>query len=219
MSKAFVSILSIVLLSVFPGCKPDKIEVEIYTSDVQQVSTGDIVEIPLTAIFSLIGEDTSGNLPRASAVAKHYLNENAEFKISKGDWGDALIVKCKIPMGTEASINSYLANNRRPLAFVVDGSSVMLKSTQHIGSLNRELSGINMMLDLDMPAKSTIVRLIGDMTESPQLTAIAVFVDEKPELVLKKSIKRRETVEFEFNGEDASVYSEVPIQFFIDTKK
>ena len=76
-----------------------------------------------------------------------------------------------------------------------------------------------MMLDLDMPAKSTIVRLIGDMTESPQLTAIAVFVDEKPELVLKKSIKRRETVEFEFNGEDASVYSEVPIQFFIDTKK
>ena len=216
MSKAFVSILSIVLLFVFLGCKPDRIEVEIFTSDVQQVSTGGIVEVPLTAIFSLIGEDTGGNLPKASAVAKHYLNEDAEFKISKGDWGDVLVVKCNIPMGTESSINSYIADNRRPLAFVVDGSSVMLKNTQHIGSLNRELSGVNMMLDLDMPAESTIVRVIGDMAEAPQLTAIAVFVDEKPELIFKKSIERRKTVEFEFNGEDASVYSEVPVQFFIE---
>ena len=218
MPKIFVSILSIVLLSIFPGCKPDKIEVEIFTSDVQQVSAGGIVEVPLTAIFSLIGEDTSGNLPRASAVAKHYLNADAEFKISKGDWGDVLVVKCNIPMGTEAGLNSYLANNRRPLAFVVEGSSVMLKSTQHIDGLNRELGSVNMMLDLDMPAKSTIVRLIGDMAEAPQLTAIAVFVDEKAELVFKKGIKRRQTVEVEFNGEDASVYSEVPIQFFIDAK-
>lgn len=219
MSRAFVSILSIILLFVSSGCRPDKIEVEIFTSDVQQASTEGIVEVSLTATFSLIGEDTGGNLPKASAVAKHYLNENADFKISKGDWGDVLVVKCNIPMGTEASINSYLANNRRPLAFVIKGSSVMLKSTQHLESLDRELSRVNMMLDLDMPAKSTAVRLIGDMAEAPLITAIAVFVDEKPELVFKKSIERRETVEFEFNGEDASVYSEVPIQFFIDAKK
>lgn len=128
MSKAFVSIISIVLLSVFLGCKPDRIEVEIFTSDIQQVSTGGIVEVPLTATFSTIGRDND-NLPEASAVAKHYLNEGAEFKISKGDWGDVLVVKCNIPMGTESSINSYLVNNRRPLAFVIDGSSVMLKNT------------------------------------------------------------------------------------------
>ena len=41
----------------FFGCKPDKLEIEIYTSDIDSASEGEIIEVPMKATFRLMGED------------------------------------------------------------------------------------------------------------------------------------------------------------------
>jgi|APSaa5957512622_1039677.scaffolds.fasta_scaffold63608_1 hypothetical protein len=195
------------------GCKPDKIVLEVYTSDILKASTESVVEVPLTATFSIMGEDEDGNLPKASAVAKRYLDMKAEFKMSKGDWGDVMVIKCSVPMGTPEALKTYLAANHRPFALTINDSIVKLVATEHLKTLNQDLGGINMMLDVNMPAKSTIVRFIGDMAEAPEIKAFAVFVDNKPEIVFRKKIARRASFDIDYKGGDASIYSEIAPQF------
>jgi hypothetical protein len=209
-SKLAICIASLAMLTILSGCKADKVEVVVYTSDIQKASIDGVIEIPLTATFSLMGEDEAGNLPKASAVAKRYLDEKSEFKISKGDWGDVLVVKCSVPMGTTNALKTYLTSKHRPFALTITDSTVKLEPTQHLKNLNQDLGGINMMLDVEMPASRTIFRFIGDMAEAPEVKAFAVFVDKKPELVFQKKIERRDSVDVNFKG---GVYSEINPQF------
>ena len=53
----FISILIV-------GCKPDNLEIEIYTSDIESASDGEVVEVPLKATFSIMGEDKENQLPK-----------------------------------------------------------------------------------------------------------------------------------------------------------
>lgn len=214
-SKLTMCVSLIAMLAILSGCEPDKMEIEVYTSDIQKASSEGVVEVPLTATFSILGEDKDGDLPKASAVAKRYLDEKAEFKMSKGDWGDVMVVKCSVPMGTEAALKTYLASKHRPFALTISGATVKLGPTEHLKSLNQDLRGINMMLDVDMPAKSTVVRFVGDMAEAPEVTAIAVFVDKKPELIFRKKIERRDSVDVDYKGGEASVYYEIAPQFSV----
>lgn len=57
------------MLVIVSGCKPDKLEIEVYTSDIKKAES-EVVEVPLTATFSIMGEDDDGVLPKASVVAK-----------------------------------------------------------------------------------------------------------------------------------------------------
>jgi hypothetical protein len=43
--------------------------------------------------------------------------------------------------------------------------------------------------------------------------AIAVFSDNKPELIFRQAVDRRQNVEIDYRGGDGSVYSELPPQF------
>jgi hypothetical protein len=205
--------VSLALLIIISGCKPDKMEIEVYTSDIQKASSEGVVELPLTATFSMIGEDTEGVLPKAKAVAKRYLNDKAEFKFSKGDWGDVMVIKCTVPMGTAAALKTYLAKHHRPLALTIDKSTITLDKTEHLERLSQDLSGINMMLDADLPAKSTMIRFVGDLEKGPEIMAIAVFSDNKPELIFHQAVERRQNVEIDYRGGDGSVYSGLPPQF------
>jgi len=214
-SNTLSIITAVAALSILLGCNPDTMEVEVYTSDIQKASTEGVVEVSLTATFSLMGEDEDGDLPKAIVVAKRYLDEKAEFKISKGDWGDVMVIKCSIPMGTAVALKAYLAKNHRPLALTINNSTIRLGPTKYLERLNQDLDGISMMLDFDMPANSTMIRIVGDMAEAPEITAIAVFVDKKPELIFCKKVERRETVVLDYKGEAASVYSELPAQFTV----
>ena len=62
----FISILIV-------GCKPDNLEIEIYTSDIESASEGEVVEVPLKATFRLMGEDKENQLPLAKEVALKYM--------------------------------------------------------------------------------------------------------------------------------------------------
>jgi hypothetical protein len=201
-----------VLLS---GCKPDKLEMEIYTSDIQKATSTGVVEVPLTATFSIMGDDDDNDLPKAAEVAKRYLDEKAEFKQSKGTMGDVMVVKCSIPMGTADALKAYLTTKHRPFALTAKGSAVEFAPTEHLKALNQDLSGISMMLNVELPSGSTVVRIVGDSAEAVEVHALAIFVDEKPELVYRKKLNRRDTVSLDYRGGEDSVYSEVPAQFTV----
>ena len=211
--KRSMFFLGLALLGIISACNPDKMEIEVYTSDIQKASSEGVVKLPLTATFSMMGEDTEGILPKAKAVAQRYLNDKAEFKFSKGEWGDVMVVKCTIPMGTPPALKAYLAKYRRPLALTIDKSTISLEKTEHFDRLSQDLSGINMMLDAQLPAKSTMIRFVGDLEKGPEIMAIAVFSDNKPELIFRQAVHRRQNVEIDYRGGAESVYSELPPQF------
>ena len=211
--KAFLVVISLAFLVIIFGCKADELEIEIYTSDIQKASSEGVVELPITATFSTIGENEEGVMQKITAVAKRYLDDKAEFKISKGDWGDVLVIKGTIPMGNDADLKTYLAKHHRPLALKVAGPNISLKKTEYLKQLNQDLSGINMMLEVKLPAKSTKIRFVGDLEKGPKITALAVFSDNKPELFFSKTVNRRQNVGIDYRGGDDSVYSEIKPQF------
>lgn len=211
--KTFIVVSGLALLVIMSGCKPEEMEIEVYTSDLKSVISGDVVELPLIATFSMLGEDEEGVLSNSIAVAKKYLNEKAEFKISKGDFGNVLVIKCTVPMGNDAALATYLGKHHRPLALTVlnskTGTEVAILKTDHFKQLSQDLSGVNMMLNFEFPAESTKFRFVGDLKEGPEIAALAVFSDNKPELIFKKTVDRRQNVEIDYRGGDASVYSEI----------
>ena len=206
--------LIILILSLFilPACKPEKLQIEVYTSDIQSVNEGEILEVPLKVEFSIIGEDKNNELPKATGVAKKYLPEDSEFEITKGTFGNVMTIVTSIPMGTKKSLPNYLKENPRPLMLVVSDNKIILESTGSLKTLNSELKDINFMLGADLPAKSTIFRITSDSKKKITVLATAVFSEKKPYLHFEKSIKRRKSVELEFNGGDGSVYKEIPVQ-------
>ena len=57
-----------IALSVTGGCKPDKLTLEVYSSDVEVAALGqEIIDIPLEVEFSLLGDDEEGLLDRVIA--------------------------------------------------------------------------------------------------------------------------------------------------------
>jgi len=209
--KALAFAVSLLLAS----CKPDSLELEIYASDIQGVGEKGVVAVPLTATFSMMGEDEEGHFDKVTAIAQKYLGEEAEFKTSKGLFGDVLVVKCTIPMGAKESLAEELMATRRPFSLTVEGAKVSFGKTKHFDDLNKEVRAIDMMLSLDPNASSTKIRLVGDMEKSPEVKAIAVFVDNKAELELQKQLGRRTSLVLEFKGGDESVYSQIDPQFDI----
>ena len=95
------AILTGILLA---GCKPDKLDVSLYTSDIQEARGGKVLEVPVKLAFSMLGEDKDDDVPRAVEVAKKYLSKDSKFTQSKGDFGSKLVVETFVPLGTEAAL-------------------------------------------------------------------------------------------------------------------
>ena len=70
-----------------------------------------------------------------------------------------------------------------------------------------------MMLGAELPANSTMIRFVGDLEKGPEIMALAVFSDNKPELIFRQTVDRRQNVEIDYRGGDGSVYSGLSPQF------
>lgn len=210
----------VIFITIFflAGCKPTQMEFEIYTSDFQLASTEQIVQVPLTVKFDLLGEDTENLIPKAKQVVSHFLNKKAEYTMSKGDFGDVMVINCTIPMSTQGALDEYLKKNNRPIALIIKNGTVTVQKTQYFSKLKKELGGVHMMLGAQLPAKSTVFRFVGDVKEGPEINATAVFLDSKPILHYNQNIGRRDSFEIEFKGGSDSVYSEIPIHFIVNFK-
>lgn len=200
---------AVLAVFVITGCTPDALKVDVYTSDVEIAAGGEVIYVPAQAVFSIMGKDKENLLPRASEAAKKYLHTKSTFSESKGMMGRNLVVDTKLPMGNREALQKYLAQNQRLAVLLVDEGRVSLESTDYLRSFDSELSGMNMMLGLDLPAKRTLFNVVSDSREPITVDATAVFVSKKPFLNYQHTLERRDSVEIEFKGGDASVYSEI----------
>ena len=194
---------------VISGCKPDKLEIEVYTSDIESASEGEVVEVPLKATFSLMGEDKQNQLPEAKKIALKYMPSDSEIEISKGTFGQVMTIVSSIPLGSSNELSKFLQQNPRIAMVVVENGEVTLKPTETLSKLDKELSGINFMLGAETPAKNTAFRIVSDSKGKVKISATAVFSEKKPYLHFSKDIKKRKSVVIDFKGGDGSVYSEI----------
>ena len=213
MKNNFKKIISLLLLAMFiSSCAPSDVDLVVYTTDVDAVLDGDIVEVPIKASFTLYSDDEDGDLDRATAIAEKYLSKDSIFSQSSGDWGETLVIETTIPMGTLENLQNYLVSNNRVAVIIVEDIGeieLSLNPTEYADALNSELSDINFMLGFELPADSTNFRIISDSRNDVQIDATAVFVSEKPYLYFSKTIKKRGEAEIVFKGTSDSVYNEI----------
>ena len=213
MKNNLKKIISLLLLAMFiSSCAPSDVDLVVYTTDVDAVLDGDIVEVPIKASFTLYSDDEDGDLDRATAIAEKYLSKDSIFSQSSGDWGETLVIETTIPMGTLENLKNYLASNNRVAVIIVEDIGeieLSLNPTEYADALNSELSDINFMLGFELPADSTNFRIISDSRNDVQIDATAVFVSEKPYLYFSKTIKKRGEAEIVFKGTSDSVYNEI----------
>jgi len=211
--KVISIIFSFIIIIVMSGCKPDKLEIEIYTSDIESASDGEIVEVPLRASFGLLGEDEENQLSLAKSIALKYMPSDSEIEISEGDFGKVMTVVSSIPLGSNSALNQFLQQNPRVAKIVVENGVITLKQTETLTKLDNELSDINFMLGAKLPASNTAFRIMSDSKGKVNVSATAVFSENKPYLHFSKDIKKRKSVVIDFKGGGDSVYSEIAPQF------
>ena len=74
-SKLITPVLLIVFLT---SCSPSNVAVSIYTTDIDIAQEGEVLEVPVTASFSLYSDD-DGELESASQIAEKYLAPDSIF--------------------------------------------------------------------------------------------------------------------------------------------
>jgi hypothetical protein len=195
------------------SCKPSDVEIEIYTSDIESASDGEVVEVPLKVSFSLMGEDEDNQLPDAKKLALKYMPDDSEIEISKGTFGQVMTIVSSIPLGSSSALSKFLKKNPRIAMVVVENGMVTLQPTETLEKLDKELSKINFMLGVELPASNTSFRIVSDSKGKVNVSATAVFSEKKPYLHFEKDIKKRKSVVIDFKGGDGSVYSEIAPTF------
>ena len=215
MKKVFSSLIIFFFALIIISCKPSRLEVEVYTSDIESASDGEVVEVPLKASFSLMGEDKENQLPEAKKIALKYMSSDSEIEISKGTFGQVMTIVSTIPIGSSTALSKFLQQNPRIAMVVVEKGMVTLLPTETIEKLDKELSKINFMLGLELPAKNTSFRIVSDSKKKVNISATAVFSEKKPYLHFSKDIKKRKSVVIDFKGGDSSVYSEIAPHFSV----
>lgn len=206
------------------GCQPDDMRVEFYTSDLELVAEGEVIEVPATIAFSLLGDDEAGYLAKGSDLASDFLAPGTTFSQSKTMMGSRLVVETTLPLGTATALTRYFVDSPRVAALVVDADTahagtyqVTLTTTPELAALDRALSGMNLMLGAELPAKTLTVRVVSDSRAETDVMGMAVFVAEKPYLQYSKTLKRRDAVDLVFKGGSDSVYSEIDPQVWVQS--
>ena len=215
MKITFYFFIIIIISMMIVGCKPDNLEIEIYTSDIESASDGEVVEVPLKATFRLMGEDKENQLPLAKEVALKYMPNDSEIEISKGNFGQVMTIVSSIPSGSDSVVKKFLQQNPRIAMVIVENGMVTLQPTETLSKLDNELSKINFMLGAEFPAGNTAFRIVSDSKGKVNVSATAVFSEKKPYLHFSKDIKKRKSVVIDFKGGNGSVYSEIAPQFSV----
>ena len=157
----------------------------------------------------MMGEDEDNQLPKAKEIALKYLPTDSKVEVVKGDYGQTMSIVSSIPIGTSSALKKYLKKNKRIAMIVFEKGIVTLKQTKLLPKLDEELSGINFMLGAKLPASNTKFRIVSDSKKKVNISATAVFSEEKPYLNFSKDIKKRKSVVIDFKGGDESVYSQI----------
>ena len=218
MKKTVLNLALILSITLLSSCKPTDLEIEVYTADLLSAKTGEPSSAQAKLEFSMPGDDEDGMLSKIVQVVKKYIPKDSEVNQSKGSFGEILTIKTTIPVINEMEAEQHLNSNPSPFYLSIKNDRVVLNQHKEtIKSMNREISDINMMLNLEFPAEKTLFRIISDQKEPVTISATAIFSENKPFLNYKKEIKRRKSVEILFKSGSGSVYIEIKPQFKISS--
>lgn len=201
------------------GCTPDEMQITLYTSDVDTVRDGEIVNLPVKISFSMPGDDKNNDLEKARNIAKNYLPLDTKFSISKGQYSQFFIVDTTLPFQSENIGNRqiggfiYLPDTDDPN----QGQIKLIFNKDIIKEIDSLLSNLNFMLRLNLPPKTYKLRIISDNKEIFEISSYSAWISKKPHVKQITTLKKREEVELVFKGETASIYSQIPI--FINMSK
>ena len=201
------------LLAFLSACKPGEFKADLYTSDIEIARDGEVLDVPVSVSFSLLGNDDQGIFDRVVQIAKRSLSPDSTFSKSKAMMGERLVIDTKLPMGNKDSLKKYLDSNNRLAVFLVEegksSTSVSLVPTALVKTLSKQIQDINILLSLRLPPSKSLIRVSSDSRKPVEVSGIAVFVSKKPYLNYSKTLNRRDSVEIEFKGDSGSVYSEI----------
>ena len=219
--KLFKLLGLIIFLLAFSGCKPEEILLNVYSTDVVAAADGELIQVPLTAKFSLFGDDDDKTLERVVEITKGFLHKDTKFTRSKTDYSEVLVVETFIPMGKTSELSNFFSNSAA-LAYleVIENKEtsdfeITLLDSQNIEDLNRALKGLNLILGFELPAANTTIRVISDSRKKIWVGADAVFVSEKPYLYFEADLQRRDEVNVVYKGGADSIWSGVSPVFYI----
>ncbi len=209
------------------ACNPNTSETTIYTSDVEEVKNGEIIEVPMKLSFQMIGEDSDNSLEKSKNIAKTFLHPDSKFYITKGQYTQDFVVETYVPMikANNKIIKSYFKNNKRIVAlyyhpkFTQRGSDKieLVFQKSFAKSLNNKLFKINPLLQFKFPANEMKFRVISDSKKQKKVGAYSVWVSKKPFLSKIATLKRRQEIEFVFKGGADSIYSNInPHIYFVN---
>ena len=220
----FFLLLSFIFLN---ACKPNTSETTIYTSDVEEVKNGEIIEVPMKLSFQMLGEDTDNSLEKSRNIAINFLHPDSKFYITKGQYTQDFVVETFVPIikADNKIIKSYFKDNKRIVSlyyhpkFTKRGSDKieLVFQRSFAKSLNEKLFNVNPLLQMKFPARETKFRVVSDSKEEKKVGAYSVWVSKKPFLSKIATLKRRQEVEFVFKGGADSVYSNInPHIYFLN---
>lgn len=205
--KSKLAILPVFSLLFLFSCTPRKFLVEIYTSDFDAANEGEITQVPVTVEFSFMVKDKDEMIELAKKKTMPFLSKDSSMELSKATFGKTLTIKTKFPLGKKSVLEDKEPNAL--FHIVAQDNRVFVEPTDSLKKLNKSLKEISFGLDVDLPPTRTIFRLISDSRKDFNLSAIAVFSDNKAYLQFEKNLKRRDSVEVEFRGDEGSVYGEI----------
>ena len=202
------------------GCVPDEMQITLYTSDVETVRDGEVVNLPVKITFSMPGDDKNNDLEKAKNIAKNYLPLDTKFSISKGQYSQFFIVDTTLPFQSEK------IGNRQIGGFIYlpgtdnsnQGQIKLIFNKDIIKEIDSLLSNLNFMLSLNLPPKTYKLRIISDNKEIFEIASYSAWVSKKPHVKQITSLKKREEIELVFKGETASIYSQIPIFINVSEK-
>ena len=206
MSK-FIIIIFFFSIFFFSSCTPRKFLIEVYSSDFEAVNEGEIIQIPATVEFSIMLKDKDEMIELAKQKTLPFLSEDSSMELNKATIGETLTIKTEFPLGKKRVLQEK--ETEALFHVVVDDDRVFVEPTAILGKLNKSLKEISFALYVDFPPTKTIFRIISDSRKELNLSATAAFSDNKAYLEFKKSLKRRDSIEVEFRGDDGSIYSEI----------
>ena len=210
----------IIWISLFlVNCTPDEMEIDIYTSDIEAVSNGEKIDLPVKISFSMFGDDKDNDLEKAKNIAKNYLSSDTKFSISKGEYSQFFIVETTLPFQSKVMDTRqvggflYVPDPQKPNY----GQIKFTYNNNIIKEIDTLLSNINIMISLNLPAKNHKLRVISDSKELFEISSYAAWISKKPHIKQSTILKKRENIELNFKGGTSSIYSQIPI--FINVGK
>ena len=177
------------------GCKADKLEISMKTSDLVSVRDGGNEVAEFEAVFSMVGEldhESRALVDALENILEKYVYID-DFEIKTTDMGFEVTIEGKIPVisGDDSNAAYYISLEKSEV--IDEATQVQLKTGQKFEQMNSEMMALNFMLAPDA-FHPTRFRLRGD--NDIEVLAPAVQVDGRDYLMWRGRVGDRLSLSF-----------------------